>query len=729
MPEHGDERTELESGAEVPPVRPSKPSDEPTEFQPDTSHSGDRERPAEGTLPPLPAPPAISPASLGDRTERTPTAEGPPASPRTLPRRGDDRTELTGPGKSTGRTLPSEVQGYRLVERLGAGTYGEVWLAEEERTGIRVAVKFLAHGTGLEWQLIQAEVKQLALLHADPGIVQLLDVELEATPPYYIMAYAEQGSLARRLEQGPLPVAEALAIFRQLTDALSYVHAKGVRHCDLKPGNILLNARRRVLVADFGQAHLSSEACPALGTFFYMAPEQADVSRQIPDSRWDVYGLGAIFYAMLTGHPPRESAEARAELARTPDLGERLTRYREWVARAPRPEEHRRVHGMDRRLVEIIDRCLEVDPNRRLHDAGAVQAALERREHHRRQRPLLVFGFIAQVLLFLLMGGAAVWAAASAVRRSEAALIQQLLDSDRVTASLLAGGLERELSARQNLLERCANEPEVRAAAANRDRKGLQELLKRFNRRQAVRVLGWIITDETGHLLAHDVNVTPPAGFKMPDFFGWRDWFNGQGDYFGADREKKVFSPITRTHISQPFQRRFKPELAVGLSTPVFAPGSKKVVGVLYTPVRMHDVDSWLDPVKIKDGFAVLVDHRGYCLRHPVETAIWPGPDRNPPRWKSPTFEAAVKSEGGTPEHVDPINGRLYLASYAPLRQVGWGAVVQHERSAALQPIDALRTQLLYVGLGLLLGVPLLLSVLWSWLIWTLRRKERLPQG
>src|SRR5262249_23530065 len=190
-----------------------------------------------------------------------------------------------------------------------------------------------------------AEVKQLALLHADPGIVQLLDVELDAAPPYYVMAYAEGGSLAARLEKGPLPLPEALEIFRQLAQALAYVHAKGVRPCDLKPGNVLLNARRRVLLADFGQAHLSTDAAPALGTFFYMAPEQADLGPQIPDTRWDVYGLGAILYAMLTGRPPRESAEARAELARTSSLPERLHRYREWVRRGPRPPGRRPAPG------------------------------------------------------------------------------------------------------------------------------------------------------------------------------------------------------------------------------------------------------------------------------------------------------------------------------------------------------------------------------------------------
>jgi hypothetical protein len=720
MPENGDERTELESGAEKPP--PPRAADEPTESQPDTNHSEHpRPAPADATVLQPPAP------SAPDRTEFTPP-QPPlgPSAPKTVRLTGEDKTELRQHAEQPApkRVAPS-VPGYRLLQTLGAGTYGQVWLAEEERTGIRVAIKFLTHGTGLEWQLIQAEVKQLALLHADPGIVQLLDVELEATPPYYIMAYAEQGSLARRLEKGPVPLAEALEIFRHLAEALAYVHAKGVRHCDLKPGNVLLNARRRVLIADFGQAHLSTEATPALGTFFYMAPEQADLIRQIPDTRWDVYGLGAILYAMLTGHPPRESAEARAALAQAPDLAERLQRYRDWVNKAPRPDEHRRLPGMDRRLAEILDRCLEVEPTRRLHDAGAVLSALARRERHHRQRPVFVFGVVVQVLLFLLMGATAVWAAAGAVRRSEAALIEQLLDSDRVTASLVADGVQRELVARQKVLERVAADPDLQAATQQADRAKLQRLLEKFSRHEAAPVPSWILADARGRLLADEQNVKPP-----PENFAWRDWFNGQGDDFGPDRAQRPHDPIRKTHFSQPFLRKLVPELAIGISTPVFAPDDPRtVVGVLYTPVRLRDLDSWLDRVQIKDGCAVLVDGRGHCLRHPEEERILPKPDANPTRWQSPEFDKALRAAGSSAAHLDPIDGRVYLAGYAPLPQVGWAALVQHERDAALLPVENLKRQLIFVGLVLLVGVPLLLGGLWILLLWALRRKERIAQG
>src|SRR5438067_167664 len=116
------------------------------------------------------------------------------------------------------------VPGYKPVRQLGQGTYGVVWLAEEETTGIKVAVKFFAHGAGEDWQMLQGEVRQLASLHDDPGIVELIDVGLSAFPPYYVMRYCEGGSLAQRLEKGPLPLEQALAIFRQICEALAYVH-------------------------------------------------------------------------------------------------------------------------------------------------------------------------------------------------------------------------------------------------------------------------------------------------------------------------------------------------------------------------------------------------------------------------------------------------------------------------------------------------------------------------
>ena len=150
------------------------------------------------------------------------------------------------------------------------------------------------------------------------------------------MEYLERGSLADRIAEGPLPVEEAVAMLRDVATGLVHAHGKGVLHCDLKPANVLLDQDGKPRLADFGQSRLSTEQAPALGTMFYMAPEQADLAAA-PDARWDVYALGALLYCMLTGGPPHRTGETVDEFERTPDLAQRLARYRQSIEQSPPP--------------------------------------------------------------------------------------------------------------------------------------------------------------------------------------------------------------------------------------------------------------------------------------------------------------------------------------------------------------------------------------------------------
>ena len=218
-------------------------------------------------------------------------------------------------------------------------------------------------------------MEKLAFLFADRYVVQLLGVGWDAEPPYYIMEYLEQGSLADRIAQGPMPVDEAVELFRDVAMGLVHAHGKGVLHCDLKPANILLDQDNKPRLADFGQSRLSHEQMPALGTMFYMAPEQADLEA-VPDARWDVYALGALLYCMLTGDPPHRSGKTVDQFERTPDLKQRLARYRQMIEQSPPPSEHRKVPGVDSMLAEIVDRCLAADPDQRFPNVQAVLDAL-----------------------------------------------------------------------------------------------------------------------------------------------------------------------------------------------------------------------------------------------------------------------------------------------------------------------------------------------------------------
>ena len=293
---------------------------------------------------------------------------------------------------------PTNVPGLEPDRFLGAGAYGEVWVARNRNTGRQVAVKFYSHRGGLDWSLLSREVEKLSFLFNNRYVVQLLDVGWDAEPPYYVMEFFEHGSLEDRLRAGPLPVDEAVALLREVATGLVHAHGKGVLHCDLKPANILLDQDQKPRLADFGQSRLTHEQTPSLGTLFYMAPEQADLEAA-PDARWDVYALGAVFYTMLTGRPPHSNDEVVAEVERQASLEERLATYREAIRRAGTPKAHRKLAGVDRSLAEIVERCLATNPAKRYPNPQAVLDALRSRATKRARRPLLVLGAVGPALL------------------------------------------------------------------------------------------------------------------------------------------------------------------------------------------------------------------------------------------------------------------------------------------------------------------------------------------
>lgn len=693
--------------------------------------SGDRTPTTEGMAPVLPA--AVRPSGPSTATFPAEPGVGAPGDPTAL----GSAPEL--PGQSGGLKQAPVLTGYTAVRKLGEGTYGQVWLYEENRTGIRVAIKFFSRCWGLEWQLLQAEVKQLALLHADPGIVQLLDVEPHADPPYYVMSYAPGGSLQTRLHDGrAIPLAEATVIIRQVTEAMAYVHAKGVRHCDLKPGNVLLDARGRALLADFGQAHLASDVSPALGTFFYMAPEQAVLEEVIPDTRWDVYGLGALFYAMLTGQPPRQSSELATDLAHTRHIATRLERYRDGVRRAPAPRAHRLVPGVDHALAAIIDRCLEIDPARRFRDAGALLEALERRDRIQRRRPLLLVGLAVPLLLVLLLTGLTYRNGLAQIRLAERHLADQLQESDRVSARLVANVVQDHLHDRIEFLARFV---EAHRTGLLRVRDGraarpallplLQQLSETAEHRNFFRQVS--IADARGYILAGYPTATDEilGDDGKPRCFAFRDWFNGRGDQLGDPSASHA--PIRAIHLSQPYESKTPGNpLAVNLSVPV-RDDADAVAGVVTVMVPIHTLHAWLTGVEIPQGQVTLFNERGQCLKHAFMDRIKATSERNPTDWRTSCdlYRRALRNpstDGLTPAYVDPIDEKEYLAGYARFTRqpgrlpLGWLVVVQHERSLLLAPVTALRANLLWHCLmGLTLGSAMIVAV-WMLLMAAVRR-------
>ncbi len=273
---------------------------------------------------------------------------------------------------------------YRLSERIGAGGMGEVWRAADTTLGREVAIKILPATFASDPERLarfEREAKVLASL-SHPGIAGIYGLHEDQGLRFLAMELAHGEDLAERLQRGALPTPEAIEVARQLAEALEAAHEQGVVHRDLKPANIKLASDGRVKILDFGLAKAldpASGSAPAhdatqsptitslgtvagviLGTAAYMSPEQA---RGKPvDKRSDIWSFGCVLYEMLTGARPFRgetiSDTLAAVLAREPDF----------AALGP---------AVTGRLRELLRRCLEKDPKKRLRDIGDARIELE----------------------------------------------------------------------------------------------------------------------------------------------------------------------------------------------------------------------------------------------------------------------------------------------------------------------------------------------------------------
>ncbi len=559
---------------------------------------------------------------------------------------------------------PGQAPGYEPLEFLGAGAYGEVWVAIDRNTGRRVAIKFYSHQGGLDWSLLTREVEKLRFLFADRYVVQLIEVGWEAEPPYYVMEYVEHGSLAKRLgDGGRLPVAEAVKLFREVAIGLVHAHGKGVLHCDLKPANVLLDQDGRPRLADFGQARLSHEQTPSLGTLFYMAPEQADL-QAAPDARWDVYALGALLYTMLVGEPPHRSPLTVSALEQPSGLAHRLERYRELLRSAPPPEAHRKLPGVDRALADIVERCLATDPAARFPNVQTVLDALQARDTRRSRQPLIMLGALGPVLLMAVMALFAWRGFEAAYRLANAELTKKALDSKQYYARFVASAAAYELERRYELVDDTAAAtefrqrlaplidddalrpklirlsdpdfaapddqltPELRAERAeleqalldNQSRSYLEDYFQqKLANDRGVKVASWFFTDARGLQLVR----VPSNRVNIGSNFGWRTYFHG-----GPLERDPAWRPgpddhVRETQLSAVFQSTSSNLWVVGISTPIYR--GEEFLGVLALTVEVGQFADLRGSGENRE-FAVLVDGRpsntGVIVQHELFTKL-----------------------------------------------------------------------------------------------------------
>jgi eukaryotic-like serine/threonine-protein kinase len=345
------------------------------------------------------------------------------------------------------RTRLEDVLGdsYRIERELGGGGMSRVFLAEEIALRRSVVIKVLRGDTpAISGERFRHEI-QLAAQLQHPHIVPLITSGSSGRLLYYTMPFIAGESLRERIaSDGALPVRDAVAIWRDVLDALAHAHALGVVHRDIKPGNILLSGRN-ALVTDFGIAHALAAASGGaesatdrivIGTPAYMAPEQLAGGA---DHRADLYAAGLVLYEMLEGHPPFPPGSPREMVLA------RLAADVPPLSRGDCPT----------RLAALLRRCLTTDPTDRPSSADEVIAALDaipREPALVRRRPPLAYGLALALLLvvatvFTMARGRGGPAAAPDNTVPTIAVMPLATAADAAADAALASGLTEELIA------------------------------------------------------------------------------------------------------------------------------------------------------------------------------------------------------------------------------------------------------------------------------------------
>ena len=268
---------------------------------------------------------------------------------------------------------------YEIQQPLGAGGMGEVYKARDPRLNRTVAIKV---SKTQFTDRFEREARAIAALN-HPNVCALYDIG----PDYLVMEFVEGPTLASRIAAGPIPVEEALAIARQIAEALEAAHEKGIVHRDLKPANVKVTSEGAVKVLDFGLATASVEvpnstdsptltisptiAGTILGTAAYMAPEQARGAAV--DKRADIWAFGVVLFEMLSG--------------KMMFAGETVSDILAGVLRAD-PDWNALPSGTPLRIRRLLRRCLERDRKQRLRDIGEARIVIDAPEEHEQPQPL-----------------------------------------------------------------------------------------------------------------------------------------------------------------------------------------------------------------------------------------------------------------------------------------------------------------------------------------------------
>ena len=323
---------------------------------------------------------------------------------------GHERPDTASPTLDSAPLLEhpgSRIGRYKLLQLIGEGGFGSVFMAEQEHPVRRkVAIKIIKLGMDTKQVIARFEAERQALAMMDhPNIARVLDAGATDTgQPYFVMELVRGVAITRFCDENKLTADQRLDLFTQVCQAVQHAHQKGIIHRDIKPSNVLVTMhddKPVPKVIDFGIAKatnarltertLFTEYRQFIGTPQYTSPEQAQMSGLDVDTRSDIYSLGVLLYELLTGTTPFDPADLRGAgydemqrmireveppkpSTRLSTLGETLTSIASLRSTDPR----RLAHLMRGELDWIVMKCLEKNRARRYETASALAADLRR---------------------------------------------------------------------------------------------------------------------------------------------------------------------------------------------------------------------------------------------------------------------------------------------------------------------------------------------------------------
>jgi len=318
-----------------------------------------------------------------------------------------EKTPKHGGGESV--LVGQVIDNYEIVKVLGYGGMGTVFKAIDQNLEKEVALKLMDSRLSNDKEFIgrfRTEGKSQALLQ-HPNIVAVHALRGTDLGLFIVMEYVEGETLARRIQSsGSIPWQDALPVFRQLISAIEHAHSKGVIHRDIKPNNVILDVTGKVKITDFGLARVQHDFSVTKtgysgGTFVYSAPEQIKDFKKA-DNRSDIYSIGMTFYEVLAGKLPFDPTESNLTI-QLKILEGNITPLNQLNPNLPH------------QLVQVVNRAIHKDPDKRFQSAGAMLNALDeferkasihitpelKKSSKRSFRPLYITALSIILILFL----------------------------------------------------------------------------------------------------------------------------------------------------------------------------------------------------------------------------------------------------------------------------------------------------------------------------------------